>query len=87
MKKVKIKIPAKLNLTLDVTGRKDGYHVLDSLFVSVNVCDEIVVKERKDEGIRLSFLRKKIIGGWQKIVPAQYRQRFYCLARMSVYLA
>ena len=61
MKKVKIKIPAKLNLTLDVTGKKDGYHVLDSLFVSVNVCDEIVVKERKDEGIRLSFLRKKTI--------------------------
>lgn len=55
MKKVKIRIPAKLNLTLDVTGRENGYHNLDSLFLSVNVFDEITVIKRKDEAVRLSF--------------------------------
>lgn len=55
MKKVKIRIPAKLNLTLDVTGRENGYHNLDSLFLSVNVFDEITVTKRKDEAVRLSF--------------------------------
>lgn len=55
MKKVKIRIPAKLNLTLDVTGREKGYHNIDSLFLSVNVFDEIIVTERKDEAVRLSF--------------------------------
>lgn len=39
---------AKLNLTLDVTGEKDGYHLLDSLVVSVDLCDRIVAKKRKD---------------------------------------
>ena len=41
--------------TLDVTGREKGYHNIDSLFLSVNVFDEIIVTERKDEAVRLSF--------------------------------
>lgn len=55
MKKITIKIPAKLNLTLDVTGKSNGYHELDSLFISVNVFDTITAKRRKDGKIRLSF--------------------------------
>lgn len=55
MKKITVKIPAKLNLTLDVTGRSNGYHELDSLFISVNVFDTITAKKRKDGKIRLSF--------------------------------
>ncbi len=56
MKKVKVKIPAKINLTLDVTGRKNGYHTLDSLFLSVSVYDEITLTKRKDRAIRLTFM-------------------------------
>ena len=55
MKKIKIKIPAKLNLTLDITGENGGYHTLDSLFVGINVYDYITLKKRKDGKIRLSF--------------------------------
>ena len=38
--------PAKINLTLHVTGqRQDGYHLLDSLVVFANVGDSIVVRD------------------------------------------
>ncbi|MFQ5535112.1 MAG: 4-(cytidine 5'-diphospho)-2-C-methyl-D-erythritol kinase [Sphingomonadales bacterium] len=42
---VRCRAPAKLNLYLHVTGRRDdGYHELDSLFVFVDVCDDIAVR-------------------------------------------
>lgn len=72
MKKTTIKTPAKLNLTLDVSGRENGYHSLDSLFLSVNLFDEITVVERKDEAIRLSF-----VGVSAKISPEKSKA---CLA-------
>lgn len=34
--------PAKINVFLRITGRRpDGYHLLDSLMVPINLCDEI----------------------------------------------
>ncbi len=39
---------AKLNLTLDITGRENGYHLLDSLVVTVDLCDKLILKKRKD---------------------------------------
>ena len=55
MKKVKIKVPAKIKLTLDITGVKDGYHVIESLVASVDVFDIISVKKRKDNYVSVSF--------------------------------
>ncbi len=43
---MKVKANAKINLTLDVVGRRDdGYHLIDSVFQSVSLCDEISVKK------------------------------------------
>lgn len=53
MKKVKIKAPAKINLTLDVLGVTDGYHDIKSLVASIDVYDEITLKARKDSTITL----------------------------------
>lgn len=53
MKKVKIKVPAKVNLTLDVLGLDGGYHSLKSLVASVSVFDTITVKSRRDGKITL----------------------------------
>ncbi len=53
MKKVKIDVPAKINLTLDVLGLKDGYHELNSLVCTVNLCDTISLSERDDGRITL----------------------------------
>lgn len=45
---VRVKAYAKLNLTLGVTGVKDGYHMLDSLVCTVDLFDLIKLKKRKD---------------------------------------
>jgi 4-diphosphocytidyl-2-C-methyl-D-erythritol kinase len=43
------KAPAKVNLTLHVTGqRDDGYHLLDSLVVFADVCDELAATSAAD---------------------------------------
>ena len=53
MKKTKVKIPAKINLTLDVLGVKDNYHEISSLVTSIALYDTIIVKKRKDNKITL----------------------------------
>ena len=57
MQKAKIKIPAKLNLTLDITGQTENYHQIDSLVCSVNLFDEIVIKKRNDDKINLKITK------------------------------
>ncbi|HEY9080273.1 4-(cytidine 5'-diphospho)-2-C-methyl-D-erythritol kinase [Magnetovibrio sp.] len=50
--------PAKINLYLHITGRRDdGYHELDSLVVFANVCDLITVDENPDgvDGLTLAI--------------------------------
>ncbi len=43
---MKLKANAKINLTLDVVGkRKDGYHLIDSVFQSVSLCDDIAIEK------------------------------------------
>jgi 4-diphosphocytidyl-2-C-methyl-D-erythritol kinase len=42
---VKVRANAKINLTLDIVGkREDGYHLIDSVFQSVSLCDDIRVE-------------------------------------------
>ena len=44
--------PAKVNLFLHVTGRRDdGYHLLESLFVLIDWCDTIALSTRDDSEI------------------------------------
>lgn len=46
--------PAKLNLDLRIIGRRlDGYHLLESIFVLVDWCDEIGIAIRNDNKIVL----------------------------------
>lgn len=45
----------KLNLSLDVTGRReDGYHELAMLMQTVTVCDELSLRFRQDGKVRAS---------------------------------
>ncbi|MBV7379742.1 4-(cytidine 5'-diphospho)-2-C-methyl-D-erythritol kinase [Maritimibacter dapengensis] len=47
--------PAKVNLTLHVTGqRKDGYHLLDSLVVFADVGDRVAVREAEAMSLDVS---------------------------------
>ena len=54
MKKVTVKIPAKINLTLDVVGVNGGFHDIESLVSSVDIYDKITVKKRTDKKITLT---------------------------------
>ncbi len=50
MEKIVLKAAAKLNLSLDITGvRNDGYHLLDSIFQSVDIFDEITLTKTPDD--------------------------------------
>ena len=53
MNAVKVNAYAKLNLTLDITGRENGYHTLDSLVTTIDLYDRIAVKKRKDSLINI----------------------------------
>ena len=46
--------PAKLNLMLNVVGRReDGYHLLESIFCLIDLCDTVYLRERDDGKIIL----------------------------------
>lgn len=54
MDSIKVKASAKINLSLDVVGRKpDGYHIIESIFQSVNIYDIITVS-KIENGIHLT---------------------------------
>ena len=48
----KLPAPAKLNLFLHVTGRRaDGMHLLESLFILVDLADELTIERLEDDSI------------------------------------
>ena len=56
MKAIVMRAPAKINLTLDVTGiRPDGYHTIRSVMQTVDLCDRITVSICEQPGIVLSL--------------------------------
>lgn len=59
MHSVKIKSYAKINLTLEIAGVENGFHMLDSLVASIDLYDLLVLKKRRD---RLSSVTMKGMG-------------------------
>jgi 4-diphosphocytidyl-2-C-methyl-D-erythritol kinase len=57
MDSVRVKAYAKINLSLDILGRQDGYHMLDSVVTTIDVYDLIVIKKRKKDKL-VSVLMK-----------------------------
>ena len=55
MKEIQVRTPAKVNLTLDVVGkREDGYHSIESVFQAVSIFDVLTVTRKDTPGITLS---------------------------------
>lgn len=55
MKSITLDCNAKINLALDVTGkREDGYHELELIFLEIPLCDTITVSLRNDGEVRLA---------------------------------
>lgn len=55
METVKVLSYAKLNLTLDITGKEGNFHMLDSLVVTAGLYDKIVAKKRRDNLISVTM--------------------------------
>ncbi|MCG2725740.1 MAG: 4-(cytidine 5'-diphospho)-2-C-methyl-D-erythritol kinase [Elusimicrobia bacterium] len=54
MNKIKLKSPAKVNLFLEIAGkRKDGYHDLITIFAKINVFDNISIEKTAFKGITI----------------------------------
>ncbi len=47
----KISIPAKINLSLEVTGRRGNLHTLDMQAVSVNIFDTVEYRKTENDGV------------------------------------
>ena len=55
MKEIKIKAPAKINLFLDITGTaNDGYHTLDTIMQSIDLCDKVTIKKTDTADIKVN---------------------------------
>lgn len=49
MKKIQLHAYAKINLTLDVTGRRpNGYHDVEMIMQQISLCDEVTVSWKQD---------------------------------------
>lgn len=56
MNTITMKAPAKINLTLDVTGRREnGYHDLRMLMQSIDLCDEMTLTKTDTPGIQFTM--------------------------------
>ena len=53
--KKNVKAYAKINLTLNITGRNDGFHDIESLVTTVDIYDTITVSARRDDKITLEM--------------------------------
>ena len=50
---MKIRAPAKINLSLRVVGRRaDGYHLLDTIMVPVSLCDDVEIRKPSRSGAK-----------------------------------
>ncbi len=62
---MKLRANAKINLTLDICGkREDGYHLLDSIMQSISLCDIVTVDKSVDITVNCS---DSSLGGEQNI--------------------
>ncbi len=52
MQKIRVRAHAKINLYLDVVGkREDGYHNLETIFHSIGLHDDVIIRKQETKGI------------------------------------
>ena len=58
---MKVRAYGKLNLTLDVLGRRpDGYHLLDTVMQSISVWDELDIQTSRQPGVHLQCNKDRL---------------------------
>ncbi|KPJ21780.1 4-(cytidine 5'-diphospho)-2-C-methyl-D-erythritol kinase [Streptococcus phocae] len=75
MKTIIERAPAKINLGLDIGGKRlDGYHELSMVMMSVDLCDYVTVDHLSEDVIRLSSNCPKM--------PVNHKNDVYKVARL-----
>ena len=83
MEEVSIKAYAKINLTLDITGRReDGYHLLRSIMQQISVFDTVELK--KADKISLKLIADGGSGCSHEVVPADGRNIAWKAAELII---
>ena len=72
-----VKAYAKINIALNVLGKENGYHNLDTVVCTVNKYDTITVTKRKDKKILVSF-----VGRYGKVYDKQEETNAYKTAKL-----
>ncbi len=67
MDSIRVKSYAKINLSLDILGVKDGYHAIDSVVTNIDVFDVVRVCKRKKDKLVNVFMR----GMGSELIPAE----------------
>ncbi len=76
MNSITLTAPAKINLTLDVTGRRaDGYHTISTIMQSVSLSDTVYISKAGD-GISVECTDSSIPCGEQNIAFKAAREFF-----------
>lgn len=58
---MKVKAYGKINLTLDVVGRRsDGYHLLDTVMQTISIWDELEIQHSHQPGVHVQCNRESI---------------------------
>ncbi len=74
MEEIYIKARAKVNLSLEVLGkREDNYHNLESVFQKINLYDEIYIKKIQEKDFRLK-INVKELDSKENIIYKAYRK-------------
>ena len=72
MKSIKIKTPAKINLTLEVLGkRNDGFHEIQSIMQAINLYDFLTIKIKDDKKSTLN------LSGSSSLIPYDKKNIVY----------
>lgn len=81
METVTLRAPAKINLTLDVKGKRaDGYHDIESVMHQVSLCDTVTIS-RVPEGIKISCTSPEVPAGEENLA---YRAARLVLSQFNI---
>ena len=82
MRSLKLKAPAKINLFLEVTGKRpDGYHDLATLFARISLADELTFKRTAKPGVSLK------VSGQAGLLPSKTGDNIVHKAAMAFFEA
>lgn len=66
---ITVRTPAKINLTLDIVGKRtDGYHFMKTIYQAVDLHDTVTVQLREDEKIDVVCDRPQVPHGESNLV-------------------